>query len=267
MGFVMDNYIFSSHVQDRELARLHLIEKALDPQTISLCERHVTKAQRCLEVGAGAGSIAKWLAGRVGREGLVVALDRDTRYLSNLPQPPCVISNLELSQFGIDQPFDFIHARYVLIHNTHGRALLKHMHSLLKPGGVLVVEEPDFTCAQWLNAYSQQSAERVNDAISSMFRRRDLDPSFGTQLPKMVKELGLETVQMQGNLHLAEGGSAMAQMMAASTAALRKEYLATGLVDDKDVDRYISAAEDSDSIAVYYATYSVVAQRKKDVSD
>ena len=59
-----------------ELARLRLIEQEIDSITI----RHLTtvgvgEGWRCLEVGAGAGSIARWLAERVGPTGAVVAVD------------------------------------------------------------------------------------------------------------------------------------------------------------------------------------------------
>ena len=42
---------------------------------------------RCLEIGAGRGSMATWLAERVGPAGQVVATDIDTRYLERLDLP------------------------------------------------------------------------------------------------------------------------------------------------------------------------------------
>jgi ubiquinone/menaquinone biosynthesis C-methylase UbiE len=42
---------------------------------------------RCLEVGAGRGSMAVWLAEQVGPTGHVVATDVDTRYLERLDVP------------------------------------------------------------------------------------------------------------------------------------------------------------------------------------
>ena len=43
---------------------------------------------RCLEVGAGSGSVARWLAAKVGPEGSVLATDIDTRWVDTggLPQ-------------------------------------------------------------------------------------------------------------------------------------------------------------------------------------
>ncbi|HET9109188.1 MAG TPA: hypothetical protein VFN78_00040, partial [Ktedonobacterales bacterium] len=59
--------------QDRRLARL---EAWFDPGTIQHLEAlGVGPGWRCLEVGAGAGSIAAWLCNRVGPEGSVLATD------------------------------------------------------------------------------------------------------------------------------------------------------------------------------------------------
>ena len=39
---------------------------------------------RCAELGAGAGSMARWMADRVGESGSVTAIDRDTSLLKEL---------------------------------------------------------------------------------------------------------------------------------------------------------------------------------------
>src|SRR4051794_39838469 len=57
---------------------------------------------RCLEVGAGRGSMAVWLAERVGPTGHVVATDVDTRYLSRHE-----FSNLQVIEHNIlEDPLD-----------------------------------------------------------------------------------------------------------------------------------------------------------------
>jgi len=74
----MSKYIFSDHQKDGELRRLRLIEKALDPLTISHLERIGIRAGwHCLELGAGAGSIMKWMGELVGNTGTVTGVDKD----------------------------------------------------------------------------------------------------------------------------------------------------------------------------------------------
>ena len=77
----MAQYAFDQPWEE-ERQRLVLLEEAHDPVTIRQLEAvEVGKGWRCAEVGAGAGSIARWLAERVGATGRVIALDLDTRFL------------------------------------------------------------------------------------------------------------------------------------------------------------------------------------------
>ena len=81
--------------------RLDLLEQIYDP--VSRERRALVQpGWRCLEVGAGRGSMAVWLATQVGPTGHVVATDVDTRYLSRLELP-----NLEVVEHNIlEDPLD-----------------------------------------------------------------------------------------------------------------------------------------------------------------
>src|SRR6516164_2243475 len=66
--------------------RLDLLEQLFDPGSRRRLER-ARPGWRCLMVGAGRGSMAVWLAERVGPAGQVVATDIDCRYLDRLDLP------------------------------------------------------------------------------------------------------------------------------------------------------------------------------------
>jgi SAM-dependent methyltransferase len=83
--------------------RLDLLEQIFDPGS-----RHrrdlAQPGWRCLEIGAGRGSMAVWLAERVGPTGQVVATDIDCRYLARLDHP-----NLEVVQHNVvEDPLDVL---------------------------------------------------------------------------------------------------------------------------------------------------------------
>ena len=68
------------HAWAMERVRLAGLEATLDPGT----REHLTRlgagpGKRCLEVGAGGGSVALWLAGQVAPGGTVVATDLENR--------------------------------------------------------------------------------------------------------------------------------------------------------------------------------------------
>ena len=91
------HYFASDEEEHRELARLAMLEGIFDPMTIRHLEKiGPTEGWTCLEVGAGAGSVARWLATRVGATGRVVATDIDTRFLARMGLP-----NLEIRQQDI----------------------------------------------------------------------------------------------------------------------------------------------------------------------
>ncbi len=79
-------YVWANPDELADSRRLESLEGWFDPLT----HRHLETigigvGWRCLEVGAGGGSIARWLAQRVGPSGSVVATDVDVRFLTGLP--------------------------------------------------------------------------------------------------------------------------------------------------------------------------------------
>jgi SAM-dependent methyltransferase len=256
----MDQYIFEKNQDDQELARLRLIEHALDKATIArLQSTGVRPGWRCLELGAGAGSITQWMGEAVGRQGEVVAIDIKTSYLQHFSSPPYRIVKGDFRDIPLDGAFDLAHCRYVLIHNQQSQSMLKKLCSLLKPGGLLVVEEPDFTSAKLLNRDGDPSQQRVNDAICRMFEQLGLDPAYSLSLPAKIAAEGLTILRADAHMHLNRGGDTMARMMGESTRALREKYLATGEAGPTDIENYIRNANEPSFWSVYYSTVSVVA--------
>lgn len=77
-------YIMSNEKDEVERNRLRLVENIFDPCTIRHLEMiRVSEGWHCLEVGAGAGSVAQSLSSRVGLTGKVVATDINIRSFSS----------------------------------------------------------------------------------------------------------------------------------------------------------------------------------------
>ena len=76
-------YVHANAAFDDELGRLRLLQARYDPRTFARLSMFGPLAgTRCLEVGAGAGSVARWLAAQVGPSGQVVATDTNPRFLA-----------------------------------------------------------------------------------------------------------------------------------------------------------------------------------------
>lgn len=106
-----------SNDADRERDRLESIQRSVDAFTTGILDRlPIESSWNCLELGAGSGSIAYWLAERCP-DGRVVATDLDTRHLD-----ADRAAHLEIQEADITREdyapgsFDLIHARYLFCH-------------------------------------------------------------------------------------------------------------------------------------------------------
>lgn len=260
----MSKYIFTDSQADRELQRLQLIEQIFDPLTHQHLETTGIQANwNCLEVGAGVGSIARWLAAKVDR-GRVTAVDLDTRPLKDLQGLNLDVIEADIGQFQqADNSFDLIHVRFVLIHLVEFQAVLSKMWKWLKPGGWIVIEEPDFSAARAIASQPNldQSFHRVNQAIQQMFDSRGMDSALGVKLPALLDRFNPQQLIVDNYTPLSRGGSPMAQMMKMSTMQLAPKYMATGLASEQDIDNYCTFATSDRSWGIYHGTVGVVAQK------
>jgi ubiquinone/menaquinone biosynthesis C-methylase UbiE len=137
----MSDYVFgTTDLVDRQREAM---QRCLDPVTRArLADLGVGPGWRCLEVGGGGGSIARWLADRVGPTGHVLATELDPGGLR------CG-ERLEVRQHDIvedelpEAAFDLVHARLVLLHLPKRRQALTRMVRALRPGGHLLLGEFD----------------------------------------------------------------------------------------------------------------------------
>src|SRR6266700_3189442 len=125
------------HPNEVERRRLQLIGEVLDAATFGhLRDLRVDEGWRCLEAGAGEGSVARWLSEQVGERGRVVASDVDTRFL-DFPEA----ANVDVVEHDVrtdpcpGDPFDLVHARNVLMHLPARDEIFGRMVSWLRPGG------------------------------------------------------------------------------------------------------------------------------------
>jgi SAM-dependent methyltransferase len=140
-----NDYAYSHTAEASESERLGFIERLADPFSHrNLATLGIQQGWRCLEVGAGHGSVARWLAEQVGPQGQVVATDINPRFLTEIDVP-----NVEVRQHDIRtdplEPgtYDLAHCRAVLGHLPEPLIAVQRMVAALRIGGWLLVEEAD----------------------------------------------------------------------------------------------------------------------------
>jgi len=258
---VNTEYVFHTSEEPRELVRLHMLERIFDAGTQRrLLATGLTSGWHCLEVGAGAGSIVRWLEQRVGPSGKVVALDTNPRFLRGSGSSTIDILQGDICDMELPlATFDLVHARYVMIHIAEYRRAFERMLRCVKPGGWVVLEEPDFQAARAVVGSEERRASfgRVSDAIERMFASLGMDHALGVKLPALFQHHDLTQLTVEHEGHLSAGGGMVAQMMKLSAEQLRDKYIATGMVTEADIEEYGRLADDPDSWAIYYATVAV----------
>lgn len=225
-----------------EYRRLREGEASFDEVSIGNLERlDIRPGHRCLEVGAGAGSIAQWMADRAGAEN-VVATDLDPRFLEPLREAGVTVARQDLST---DEPpstgFDVIHARNVLLHVAQRHEILPRMVTWLRPGGWLLVEE-----GFWRPRNSPyQPIQRVVGALVD-FITKTVGSDFGWagSLPLYLEDAGLTEVGTQGFMYAARAGAAATNVVSRTVDQLAEAMLAAGTVTDQDLAEYRALIQD-----------------------
>jgi len=257
------DYIFSDTQYDLELTRLQKLEQVYDPASCDrLLTAGITTGWQCLEIGAGAGSMMRWMSDKVGATGKVIAVDCDTRFIRDCPLNNVKIIEADILQIPLDKLFDLIHVRHVLVH-LENQELLTKIWQLLKPGGWLVIEEADFSANRFITGTEaqQQSVEKVNEAMQRMFTNQGKDYALGIKLPSFLQQLGFENLIIGNDVAISAGNSDIATMMKLSARQLTDKYLATGKVKRSDIETYCQFAEDPQTWAIYLATVGAIAQK------
>ena len=130
-----------------ERERLDSMAALWDPGTLALARQcGLAPGQSVLEVGAGAGSVARQFAAEVGPAGLVTAVDIETRFLADIDLPQVEIVQCDDRTEALPAArYDLVHCRMMLEHlvATSGD-VLDAMIAALKPGGWLLVEDYDW---------------------------------------------------------------------------------------------------------------------------
>jgi SAM-dependent methyltransferase len=192
----------------------------------------------------------------------VTAIDTNVRFLRPLAPGVEVLEGEVGRTATLASSFDVVHARYVLIHNADAASVLDAMLRALAPGGVLVLEEPDFSAARAFTGppESRRAFDAVQRALGATFAGRNMNSAFGALLPALLEERGAKVVSMEYDCPVVAGGSALAEMMRLSTLALAEKYVATGFATPEDLAGYAEFAASPACRATYYANVRVIAR-------
>jgi len=222
---------------DDPLAYLHhqCLAELLDPITKARLAPFAQPGAKCLEVGAGGGSIARWLAARVGERGHVIALDLKPNHIPKGPTITVKAHDLNGDERLPNGPFDLVHARLILSHLPKRREILAKLVDRLAPNGVLVVGD-------WRGTNPDPIVIAPSDEAGELYRRYEwtvreqvsgMDGDWATGTYLAMRGAGLADVHTTVTAEYWRGGGIGLQLVQTLRQELEKPLLAAGLTEDE----------------------------------
>lgn len=234
-----------------EEVRLQALETMCDGASTRRLEAlDVGAGWRCLEVAAGRGSVARWLAGRAGPSGHVVATDLNTRFLRSAELP----ANVEVREHDVlerdfePQAYDLVHARALLVHMPDPERTVARLAAAVRPGGWLLIEEADFSMFRASDPrypgakQFDRSVRRLLDAIGNA---GIWDGCLGHRTPLFVEKLGFDRTGNECVPFLGRGGNDPQGQFWSQTFPLSGPALvANGAIEQTDLDHVLTCLAD-----------------------
>jgi ubiquinone/menaquinone biosynthesis C-methylase UbiE len=147
-----------------EMQRLRLQAQVWEPAASEfLFALNISPGSRALDLGCGAMGVLGPLSRLVGDSGTVIGLDSDAKQLAAAQSfvEEAKLTNVSVAKgdaFNSGMPaghFDLVHVRFLFAPVGRDADLLAELLRLVRPGGIIAIQEPDASC--WNVAPPNQS--------------------------------------------------------------------------------------------------------------
>jgi len=185
-----------------------------------------------LNLGCGTGENTLLLKTMVGSEGKMTGLDSNPVNIK-IAEEKAVQNELSQidyrhqnsSEWSEEQVFDFVYSSLLFNQSINLSNILKQVHNSLKPGGMVMVEDLDFS--QFNCFPSCYAFDRFMELNSIIEKRQVTDNNIGKQLLSVFQNAGFKNIQIQQTrpCFLADKNKRI--------ASLTLEYIAPIIIDKK----------------------------------
>jgi len=221
------------------------------------------------DFGCGVGAVTRMIGEMVGPTGSVTGVDvsaEQTQQASVI----CKQASLRNVKFhtadacatGLPRhSFDLVYCRFLLLHLPDPAGCLREMHDLLKPGGILVVEDGDLASA---TSVPPTALNAFADLFSRLGPVRGVNYSLANNLYHMVKDAGFVDPRIE--IHQPAGcRDHNGVLLTSSVAEAGPAFVSAGLITRRELDLTLAemaAAANNPDVLVLSPRMSVVWAQK-----
>jgi SAM-dependent methyltransferase len=225
--------------QQSELERLRVQAEVWEPTGRSvLAQIGPGEGRRALDVGCGT---LGWLRILVEAGWETVGADYDAAMLDGARTLGLPVSLVQDDLFASGLPaasFDLVHARFQLCPLGRWDEQLAAYRRWLRPGGVLVLEDPD--SRSWGFSPTAPAADRLIELVRRAFAAAGSDFDSGRALPSLLRGIGIAPAFAAHVVALPHGHPYLSAPLQFARA-LRPRLL--GLVEEDELDALLAEVE------------------------
>jgi SAM-dependent methyltransferase len=229
--------------------RLNLLDDIYGYATwATLSDAGLRSGMRVLDVGCGTGTITRFVAELVGRQGLAVGLDRSSDQVQTARDRHANVPNLEFvtadaSRTGLpEESFDLIYCRMLLMHVPDPLETLREFARLVRHGGIVACEELTMDTAHFEPPVP--AGERLVSLGGTLGAGQNGDFNLGRRLPLLFRQAGFEKLEMRDRqpVFLRGPGKRRLEM---SVAEAVPHLIDLGLATREEIEELLSAIREA----------------------
>lgn len=245
---------------ESEYERLSLLAGAFDEGTLRrLAALRPRPDWRCLEIGAGLGTLTSWLAGQCP-DGEIIATDLKPHYLARtVPASVRVLRHDVTTDDFPDSSFDLIVARWVFMHLPHREQTLARVVRWLAPGGRLLLEDGADLAGQDTRPPATRHLLRLS--WNTMRAVVGTEQGWALDFPAPLARAGLCQLELAADIPVAAPGTPMLRFLLTTMRRLEQPTLDLGEISDRDFKEAIAEMAGPDFRALGFTNIAASGRR------
>jgi ubiquinone/menaquinone biosynthesis C-methylase UbiE len=236
-------------------------------------EAGIGPGQHVLDLGSGVGDVSMLVAKLVGPSGDVVGIERDAISIARARARVAsaglrnvTFVQTDATQIVDNKPFDAVVGRFILMFLPDPVSVLRSLSALVRPGGVLVFQEP--TWVPFLASAARLPLwSALLSAIHQTMQRSGVNPEMGPALYRIFQQIGMPAPAMHTETPMGSDtdftGLICDLLVSLKPLALKQNVSLLSLGDLETLSQRIQAEVQSSNTVVSFVSMVGVWSRKE----